>query len=60
MSLDQAKEQFGSVVADQLARVQRMKDQKEWTDYAKLQPIILGVVPGDDIGPAIANLGPGL
>lgn len=55
MSVESAKEQFGKVVAQQLDRVERMRAQQDWIDYAALKPVIVGVAPGDGIGPAISR-----
>ena len=48
-----AKEHFGEVLKEQLARVERMKAEKDFVDYEKLDQIIIGVCGGDGIGPAI-------
>ena len=50
-----AKEKFGALLEEQLARVERLKATKEFLDYAKLDKIIIGVVGGDGIGPAITE-----
>ena len=52
-AIEKAKEHFGTVVAEQLERVERMKAGENWTDYASLHPMIIGVVGGDGIGPYI-------
>lgn len=44
---------FEKIIKDQLARVEMMKEQKEFVDYQSLDKIIIGVVGGDGIGPAI-------
>ncbi|MEA1993022.1 MAG: isocitrate/isopropylmalate family dehydrogenase [Euryarchaeota archaeon] len=54
-AIEKAKEHFGNVLAEQLERVERMKKSQEWTDYDSLEPIILGFVGGDGIGPFIAE-----
>ncbi len=48
-----ATEKFGELIRSQLERVERMKANKEFMDYEKLETIIIGVVGGDGIGPAI-------
>ncbi len=53
--IQQAKEHFGKLVEEQLARVERMKQADDWVDFAKLSPIILGVCGGDGIGPYITG-----
>lgn len=44
---------FEKIVKEQLARVEMMKQQKDFIDYAALDKIIIGVAGGDGIGPAI-------
>ncbi len=44
---------FEKVLESQLARVDRMKAQKGFLDYAQLKPIVIGVCGGDGIGPVI-------
>ncbi|MBE7024984.1 MAG: isocitrate/isopropylmalate dehydrogenase family protein [Ruminococcaceae bacterium] len=48
-----ATEKFSELIRSQLERVERMKAEKDFIDYAKLDTIIIGVVGGDGIGPAI-------
>lgn len=48
-------EKFEALVRNQLERVERMKADKEFINYDKLDTIIIGVVGGDGIGPAITN-----
>jgi isocitrate dehydrogenase (NAD+) len=50
-----AKEHFGKLVKEQLERVEQLKSGAEWTDYTKLEPIKIGVVGGDGIGPWITK-----
>jgi isocitrate dehydrogenase (NAD+) len=49
-----AKEYFGSIVEEQLERVEQMKKSQEWIDYSQVKPIIIGIIGGDGIGPFIA------
>jgi len=53
--IEKAKEHFGKIVSEQLERVERMKAGDEWADYTKLEPIIIGIVGGDGIGPFICK-----
>jgi len=48
-------EHFKSVLEDQLKRVERLKENPDWTDYSAIKPIIIGVIGGDGIGPYIAD-----
>ena len=50
-----AAEKFSKLIEEPLARVERMKQEKEFVDYAKLDKIIIGIIGGDGIGPAITN-----
>ena len=53
-AIDAAKEHFGTVLEQQLERVERIKEEADWTDYSALKPIIIGMIGGDGIGPTIS------
>lgn len=53
--IEKAKEHFGKIIAEQLERVERLKQAQDWIDYSKLKPIIIGIVGGDGIGPYICQ-----
>ena len=53
--IETAKEKFGKLLEEQLVRLEKMKAVKDFTDYSKLDKIIIGVVGGDGIGPAITH-----
>ena len=44
---------FEQIVNDQLARVERLKETSQLTDYNKLDKIVVGTIDGDGIGPII-------
>lgn len=44
---------FEKIIAEQLARVERMKTSEEFVDFEKLDKIIVGIIDGDGIGPII-------
>ena len=48
-----AQETFGELIRSELERIERMKADQEITDYSKLEKIVVGVLPGDGIGPII-------
>ena len=50
---ERAKEHFGRILEQQLERIERLKQDQKWTDYTSLEPIIIGVIGGDGIGPTI-------
>jgi len=45
--------QFENIVAAQLARIEKMKESSDFIDYQAQEPIIIGIIGGDGIGPAI-------
>ena len=49
----EAKEKFGKLLEEQLKRVEEMKAQGDFVNYAALDTIKIGVCGGDGIGPAI-------
>lgn len=50
-----AKEKFGKLLEEQLARVEVMKNQADFVNYKELETIAIGVCGGDGIGPAITG-----
>lgn len=54
-AIEKAKDHFGEILKEQLERVEQMKAGEDWIDYAKVKPIIIGVVGGDGIGPYICK-----
>ena len=50
-----AMEKFEKLLRSQLERVERINAEKEFIDYDKLDKLIIGVVGGDGIGPAITK-----
>ncbi|MDV2494838.1 MAG: isocitrate/isopropylmalate family dehydrogenase [bacterium] len=53
--IERAKEHFGRLVEQQLARVERLKQAQDWLDFSGVEPIIVGIIGGDGIGPQIAK-----
>jgi isocitrate dehydrogenase (NAD+) len=53
-AIERAKAHFETVLIEQMDRVERMKAAEDWIDYSKLEPIVVGVVGGDGIGPYIS------
>ncbi len=54
-AVERAKEHFGKLMEEQLARVEKMKSAPPWTDYAKLERVKIGIAGGDGIGPIICE-----
>ncbi|MCL0102147.1 isocitrate/isopropylmalate family dehydrogenase [Dehalococcoidia bacterium] len=53
-AINAAKEHFGTILEQQLDRIERMKADTEVVDYSKVRPVIVGILGGDGIGPYIA------
>ena len=51
--LEDAKRQFGELILSELERIRRMKAGGEPKDFSRLDKIVVGVMPGDGIGPII-------
>lgn len=47
------KKHFEEIVTSQLARIEKLKSDSDFVDYQSLDKIIIGVIGGDGIGPAI-------
>lgn len=55
INLDEACLKFRKILEGQLARIENMKAQGDFTDYAALKTIKIGVCGGDGIGPTITK-----
>ena len=54
-SIEAAKNHFGTVLQQQLERVERLKEEGDWVDYSQVSPIVIGMLGGDGIGPTISD-----
>ena len=52
--VDAAVEQFRTILNEQIARQKKMESEKKYTDYEKLDKIIIGICGDDGIGPIIS------
>ena len=52
--INAAVEQFRTLLTEQIARQRRMESEQKFTDYKKLDKIIIGICGGDGIGPIIS------
>ena len=48
-----AQEQFGKLIESEFQRIEKMKKDREAVDFSRLETIVIGVLPGDGIGPII-------
>ena len=54
-AIERAKEHFGQVLERQIARVEGLKSASEVVDWNAKEKIVVGVIGGDGIGPAITE-----
>lgn len=52
-SIENAKKRFGELIEEEYQRIERMKNDREVKDFTRLDKIVVGVLPGDGIGPLI-------
>jgi isocitrate dehydrogenase (NAD+) len=50
-----ATEKFAKLIEEQLERIEKMNQEKDFVQYDQLDKIVIGIVGGDGIGPAITN-----
>ncbi|MCD8220790.1 MAG: isocitrate/isopropylmalate dehydrogenase family protein [Clostridiales bacterium] len=48
-----AQEKFAELIRSEYERIERMKADQEVKDFSKLDKIVVGILPGDGIGPII-------
>ena len=52
-NLKTAQEKFGALVENESARIERMKASQEVTDFSNKEKIVVGILPGDGVGPIL-------
>lgn len=52
-SIEVAQEKFAELIKSEFERIERMKQDNEIKDFSKQEKIVIGVLPGDGIGPII-------
>ena len=52
-AISQAQEKFGELIQSEFERIERMKQDTQVKDFSKLDKIVVGILPGDGIGPII-------
>ena len=55
LAIDEAVEKFRALMEGQLSRAKRIKEDKDFVDYSKLDTIVIGICGGDGIGPIITK-----
>lgn len=51
--INQATEKFAALLKKQLERAEKLNAGEEFTDFSALDKIVIGIIPGDGIGPII-------
>jgi isocitrate dehydrogenase (NAD+) len=54
-NIDQARDHIATLIAEQLDRVDRLKNEPDWLDYQAMPHVVVGVCGGDGIGPFITD-----
>lgn len=49
----QAQEKFGALIENESRRIERMKESQELTDFKNKEKIVVGILPGDGVGPIL-------
>jgi isocitrate dehydrogenase (NAD+) len=52
---EKALKHFETIIDEQLERIEQMKQNNEWLDYAAVSPVIIGICWGDGIGMKISE-----
>ena len=52
-AISQAQGKYGELIQSEFERIERMKQDTEVKDFSKLDKIVVGILPGDGIGPII-------
>lgn len=55
VNLDQAVEQFRSLMESRLKKVEEIKQSEDWLDYSTKSPLVIGICWGDGIGESISQ-----
>ena len=53
LEIKAAEEKFGALIRSEYDRIAALKADQEVKDYSKLERIVVGILPGDGIGPII-------
>ena len=56
-AIDNAKNHFETIINEQVARVEAVKNAGAPLDYGAISPVVIGIIGGDGIGPAITEVG---
>ena len=51
--INNATEKFAELLKKQLERAEKLNQNEDFTDFTALDKIVIGIIPGDGIGPII-------
>ena len=51
--ITKATEKFAELLKKQLERAEKLNQNEDFTDFTALDKIVIGIIPGDGIGPII-------
>ena len=54
-SIELAKQKFSELITAEYQRIEQMKADNEVKDFSKMEKIVVGILPGDGIGPIIMD-----
>ena len=57
VAIDRAKDHFGGLLEKEMERIEGLKAEGDFQDYGSLDTIVIGIIGGDGIGPAITAVG---
>ena len=52
-AFERAKAHFGEILEQQFSRIEAVKEEGDFIEYASLDKIVIGIIGGDGIGPAL-------
>jgi isocitrate dehydrogenase (NAD+) len=54
-AIERAKAHFAKLLEVQMERMKKVKAASGWIDFMQIEPIVIGIIGGDGIGPSIAQ-----
>ncbi|MDP7618883.1 MAG: isocitrate/isopropylmalate family dehydrogenase [Dehalococcoidia bacterium] len=57
IAIDRAKDHFSGLLGKEMERIEGLKAEGDFQDYGSLDTIVIGIIGGDGIGPAITAVG---
>lgn len=51
--IQDAENKFGELITNEMTRIEKMKQAEKATDFATKDTIVVGILPGDGVGPIL-------